>query len=148
MTTRRWRQMTKQKTDRVVLNLQQNEAIELNKFIGEYNTAKSQLLLKISMQLARTTAKNKAIENLRKTGPEPTKEEVNKALIAAGVRKAREIKKADDAIGAVVSAAQEVINEREANEKCPSCGSIATLPEPDGTLLCEQCGAIFKEATK
>jgi hypothetical protein len=79
--------MTKQKTERVVLNLQQNEAIELNKFIGEYNSNKSQLLLKISMQLARTIAKNIAIENLRKTGPEPTKEEVNKALIAAGVRK-------------------------------------------------------------
>jgi len=140
--------MTKQKTDRVVLNLQQNEAIELNKFLTGKGEPYLIAIEKISKQLARTIAKNIAIENLRKTGPEPTKEEVNKALIAAGVRKAREIKKADDAIGAVVSAAQEVINEREANEKCPSCGSIATLPEPDGTLLCEQCGAIFKEATK
>ena len=30
----------------------------------------------------------------------------------------------------------------ELNQKCVSCGSTATLPEPNGTLLCEGCGAI------
>ena len=43
-----------------------------------------------------------------------------------------------DAIGQAV---QEVAN--ELNEKCPGCESRNTLPEPDGTLICEDCGAIF-----
>ena len=70
----------KTKTDRVVLNLQQSEAIELNSFIKGFleteSAAKNNpMIVKISKQLSKTTIKNQAIDNLRKMGAEPTKEE-------------------------------------------------------------------------
>lgn len=82
-------------------------------------------------------------------------EELREFFRVLGQRVTKTINKheIESGIAGVITAAQEVIGEMDAdkrikqlnegNEKCPGCGSGATLPEPDGTLLCEGCGAIF-----
>jgi hypothetical protein len=136
----------KTKTDRVVLNLQQKEAqymaAAMQNIAESYkeNCYEKELAAKISRQLNKTVAKNQAIDNLRKTGPEPTKEEVDKAMIAAGVKIPKAVPKKQ--MKAIADAVTEVGKELNEGTKCPSCDGIM-LPEPDGTLSCEFCGAIL-----
>ena len=70
--------MTKQKTDRVVLNLTQDQAIELNKFIRFYNPQLEGIIYDLSKRLEKTIAKNKIIDTLRKQNIEPNKEQINR----------------------------------------------------------------------
>lgn len=77
--------MTKKNTERVVLNLKQSEAIELNTLLKKVWEEGSQVIEKISKQLNKTIAKNQIIDNLRKQGQEPTKEQIKIALNSAGI---------------------------------------------------------------
>jgi hypothetical protein len=80
--------MTKQKnTKRVVLNLTQSQAQELNKcfselvlYDGRLLATTRQLIETISKRLDNSTKRNQVIEELRTTGPEPTKEEIKRAM--------------------------------------------------------------------
>jgi hypothetical protein len=139
-------------TERVVLNLTNNQAEQLNMAIK--TALRSGLTApeveKISKRLEKTMAKNKIIETLRKAGSEPTKEQVDRGMIAAGVKKPKAVP--EKAMKAIAQAVEEVEGEMDPDKRiqklnggCPGCGSHATLTEPDGTLLCEQCGAVFCE---
>jgi len=112
--------MTKQKTDagidqRVVLNLSMAQAKQLNDFLC-HSGERPECIQKISKRIEKT---------------------INKYEVGDPDKRIKQLN--EGALGNVIQAAK-VINE---NEKCPGCGSNNTLPEPDGTLLCETCGAIF-----
>lgn len=137
--------MTKQKDagkdQRIVLNL---SAIQAEQLLRLLKTEGDETARKICIRIQKTLHKHAIEEGQNEEDLKAEAEMemgVSEAELAGNNQELPE-----ETMKAIGQATQEV--ENELNEKCRACGSKDTLPEPDGTILCEVCGAVFEPEAK